>query len=1076
MDDIVRGKDEPTSTPGTSVPKDIADRILSSRSSLEGERKQVTVLFCDVAGFTPLAERLDPEEVRDLIRPALDIMASEVHAYEGTVAQFTGDGIMALFGAPVAFEDAPVRAVRAAIEMQQRLSAYSGELASKEISFEVRIGINTGLVIVGSIGDDLSMEYTALGDTVNLASRMESAAEPGTVQVAENTYRLTKGYFDFQDLGEIAIKGKKQPAHAYRVLDVLPNAGRIAASISPFVGRERELDSLTYSYNQAKAGQGQVVGMVGEPGVGKSRLLLQFRERLPQEEYTYLEGGCIHYGEAIAYLPMQGILRDYFDISEGEEDDVSKRKMDQRLASLNGQLVHILPPLQELLSLEVDDQSYFSLEPAQRRERVFEAIRYLFMVESQQRPLILAIEDLHWIDRTSEEFLSYFIEGLPGANILLILLYRPEYTPAWASKPFYRQILVDQLPQESSTELVEAILSGGEVSPDISDFVVAKTAGNPLFIEELTRGLLEAGSILKDNEHYVLSGKPSDILVPDTIQGIIASRLDRLSEDIKETLQVASVIGREFSLRLLETVTGLGKVLKSNLLQLQSLEFIYEKSLFPEPVYIFKHALTQDVAYNSLLLKLRKEIHETIGRAIEGLYPDTLEDFYESLAYHYSRSEDVENAVTYLKLSGDKSMRNFSLWEAIRFYKEAIPMLDSQVDSIEEKRKKLEVYLAIQAPLMFLSFPEGSLEILQEAERLAEELGDDGSLAAVYGKLSRYYSFMRDLSLGVVYFEKCFDTAERIGDVESMATIAMDFGPALIVGAGRIKEMAEISRRVLELLEEQHKEKDLFAGGRTVFVYQSGWYTLALTGLGEFEKGRSVSEKGLRVALEVGDTYGAGWVECWWSLLSYWRGDTEGVIDHARRAIECWEEIGVEYLLGTVWSYSGIGHCFLGDHETARAHAEKGLEMTRQSGIPSMVPYCCYFLAMIRLGAGELEGARESAGEAFRLSQEFGSITLEAWALLALGRILGEADREQVKLAEDNIRQGISMAEGIKGKPISAQGYLFLGEVFEIAERRKEALENLMKAEQMYLDMGVCPDSYWLARTREALARLEPVS
>ena len=473
--------------------------------------------------------------------------------------------------------------------------------------------------------------------------------------------------------------------------------------------------------------------------MGKSRLLLQFRELLPQGEYTYLEGGCIHYGEAIAYLPILGILRNYFDITEGEEETTSREKLDLRLSSLDGQLAHILSPLQELLSLPVEDQSYLALEPAQRRERVFEAIRYLLVAESQTSPLILAIEDLHWIDKTSEEFLSYLIDSIPGAPILLLLLYRQEYTSAWTSKTFYSQIRVDHLPERPSTELVQAILPEGEVSPEISDFIVGRTAGNPLFIEEMTRGLLEAGSIIKDNAHYVLYAKPSDIQVPDTIQGIIASRLDRLSEELKETVQVASVIGREFSLRLLETVTGLGKVLKSYLIQLQSLEFIYEKSLFPEPEYIFKHALTQEVAYNSLLLKRRKEIHERIGQAIEEIYEDTIEDFYETLAYHYSHSDNAEEAIHYLKLAGDKSEKNYSHWEAVDFYQEAIRLLDSQPETEEKKKEKIGVYFSIWSPMTFLSYPEGSLEILKEAERLSEELGDEASLVRVYRRLGIYY-------------------------------------------------------------------------------------------------------------------------------------------------------------------------------------------------------------------------------------------------------------------------------------------------------------------------------------------------
>jgi class 3 adenylate cyclase/tetratricopeptide (TPR) repeat protein len=1070
------GEEASTTTLGIPTPRYISEKILSTRASMEGERKQVTVLFADVAGFTSLSEKLDPEEVRDLIQPVINIMAEEVHAYEGTVAQFTGDGLMALFGAPLAHEDAPQRAIYSAVAMQRRLGEYGEKLSSKSIDLQLRIGINTGLVIVGRIGDDLSMEYTALGDTVNLASRMESAAEPGTVQVAESTFRLTEGYFEFQDLGETSVKGKDIPVRAYRVLGPGPAKTRIDASLArgltPFVGREWEIENLTRAFNQARTGQGQVVGVVGEPGMGKSRLILEFREALPSNEHTYLEGNCIHYGEAIAYLPILGILRNYFDVSEGEQEEESKRKMDAKLYQLNAELSRTLPPLQELLSITVDDESYLSLEPAQRRERVFEAIRYLLIAESQRNPLILAIEDLHWIDKTSEEFLASLIDSIPGASILLLLLYRPEYTPAWVSKTFYSQIRVEHLPEVPSIELAKAILYEGEVSPELSDFIVGRTAGNPLFIEELTRGLLEAGSIVKDNQHYVLSATPSDIQVPDTIQGIIASRLDRLPEEIKETVQVASVIGREFSLRLLGEVTDITKPLKSTLMQLQSLEFIYEMSLFPEPEYIFKHALTQEVAYNSLLLKRRKEMHGRIGQAIERLYPDNLEEFYEILAYHYSRSEDTEKAIHYLRLSGDKAARDYANWEAFNFYKEAIRVLDDQPESDENRTEKMAVYLSVLNPLLWLGFPEGSLEILQEAEKLAEELRLDANLAAIYGKVSLYHSFKGDMSLGLEYSEKCFDIAKEMGDVDTMAVIAFDIG-ALMVYTGRWLELAVMSRSVIDQLEEQHREADLFAGGSNVFTNQCGYCLLSLNMLGEFEEVKPIMEKGLKCAFEVDDTNGKAWIELNYSFASYCRGDADSTIDHALNAIEHFKEIGVEILLGLAWSYLGAGYYLRGDYETARTHVQKGLEIQERSGVPAMIPMILYLLSLIRLAAGDLNGAMESADKALKLSREFGARTMEVAALIVLGRIAGEVNPSQFTVAEEHIRQGISLGNELQMKNTVSQGYLFLGEVFEIVGRREEALENLKRAEGMYQEMGVDPNSYWLTRTREARARLD---
>jgi len=480
------------STPSTDTPKHMADRILAARS-MEGERKQVTVLFCDVVGFTSLSEKLDPEEVGDLIAPAVDLMAEEIHRYEGTIAQFLGDGLMALFGAPIAHEDSPRRAIYAALAIQGRLSSYSDELSSREIAFEMRIGINTGLVIVGSIGDDLTMEYTALGDTVNLASRMESTAQPGAVHIAENTYRLTQGYFDFEDLGTSQVKGKEEPVRSYRVLNPRVARTRVEASLptglSTFVGRTRELEYLSECFKLSMEGQGQVVGILGEPGVGKSRLIYEFRQSLPEEEYSYLEGGCLHYGEAIAYLPILDILRNYFEISGGEHEAAARERVDRKIATFGGHMDSLLPPVYEVLSFSVDDEEYTKLEPQARRQKVFEAIRQLLITESREKPLVLAIEDLQWIDKTSEEFLTYLIDGIAGNRLLLILLHRPEYTSPWTSKTYYSQIRVDQLPRQNSTELVASILSQGKVNEEITDLIVGKAAGNPLFIEELTHGL-----------------------------------------------------------------------------------------------------------------------------------------------------------------------------------------------------------------------------------------------------------------------------------------------------------------------------------------------------------------------------------------------------------------------------------------------------------------------------------------------------------------------------------------------------------------------------------------------------------
>jgi class 3 adenylate cyclase len=677
--------------PQSYTPKFLADKILTSRSSIEGERKLVTVLFADVANYTAMSERLDPEEVHQIMDGCFKILMDEIHKYEGTINQFTGDGVMAIFGAPVAHENHAARACHAALSIQKAIGEY-GEKVRKDcgVEFKMRIGLNSGPVIVGSIGDDLRMDYTAVGDTTNLAARMESLASPGSILASRDTHRLVRDFFELRSLGEIEIKGKGEPQEPFELIKASEVETRIEAAaangLAKFVGRRNSMAALMEAYEKVRSGSGQVVGIVGEAGVGKSRLLLEFRNRLPHGKFTYLEGRCLHYGGTIPYLATLDILRSYFDIKEGDRKFVIKKKMEESVLQLDEKLRDVLPPFQDLLSLKVDDEEYLGLEPKQKRERAFEAIRDLLVRESQNKTLVLAIEDLYLIDKTSEEVLDYLIGWLANSRILLILLYRPEYTHQWGGKSYYNRIGLSQLTTKSSVELVQAILEKAEVVPELREFILNRSAGNPLFIEEFIRTLLENGSIQRTGHQYILSTEASRIQVPDTIQGIIAARMDRLDESLKRIVQVASVIGREFAFRILQAITGMCEELKSYLLNLQGLEFIYEKSLFPELEYIFKHALTQEVAYNSLLLKIRKEIHEKIARAVEELYLESIDKFCEVLAYHYRQSGNQVKAVEYLILSAKRAAERFANEEAMAFCEEALKILD-QITATEESQK-----------------------------------------------------------------------------------------------------------------------------------------------------------------------------------------------------------------------------------------------------------------------------------------------------------------------------------------------------------------------------------------------------
>jgi class 3 adenylate cyclase/tetratricopeptide (TPR) repeat protein len=1041
----------------------------------EGERKNVTVMFADISGFTAMSEKMDPEEVTDLMNECFRFMGDCVTQHGGTVDKYMGDCVMALFGAPKSLEDAPHRAIESALEMHARLLEFNEDKGlNPPLSFH--IGINTGPVIAGMVGGVKKQDFTVMGDTVNLASRMEDAAEAGAILVTEDTYKLVKGYFVFEDAGPVALKGKEQPINAYKALGPRRVITRIDAckekGLSPFVGRSLELDNLNSSFEKVKKGHGQIVGVVGEPGVGKSRLVSRFRESLPHEGFTIIEGGCVNFGDTIPYLPILDMLKGYFDIKEDEGEAAIKKKMSDKATALSSQLVHILAPLCEVLSLKVDDEKYAKIEGRQRRERVFEAIRLLLIAHSQKSPLIVIVEDLHWMDKTSEEFLTFLINSIATSKIMLILLYRPEFTPSWVGKTYYSQIRVDQLAGVTITDLVKGILGGEEIHPELVDFIANRTEGNPLFIEEMTSNLLENGSIRKEGNRYFLALKPSEIKIPATVQGIIAARLDRLEAAMKGLMQTASVIGREFAFRILQAVATFKEDLQASLLTLQDLEFIYEKSLFPELEYIFKHALTQEVAYNSLLIKKRKETHGRVGQAIELIYTDRLEEFYEMLAYHYSMSEDSRKAYQYLKLSADKAVRNYANWEALRFYNEALRLLDSRPEDEALKREKVELLFGFHVPLFKLGYPKDCLEILHRAEALAQELGDQRALAQFHRGLSLYHTFKGDLSTGVQYAEKCFSEAELVEEIDLVVQSADQVCFAYFM-QGNMLGSADVSRRALDLFEIHELEKGLTTGGLNVYSLLYTWNGSGLGQLGRLEEAKAVLEKAIRNAHEFNDWFQIGMAMMNLCVVNLFEGNSTGMIAHSREHIRCNEKGEIAISLGLGWSLLGVGYFLQGEHETARDYAEKGLSMQKKSGMNHFASYCHWLLSLILLGMEDLALARKNCEESLRLSQEAQARHIEGISFIALGAITGKENLSRIEEAQGTIRQGISILEERKLIPSFSIGYIFLGELFADANRKGEAIENLEKALALYQEMGVTPESYWLKRIRENLAKLE---
>ncbi len=617
------------------LPKGLAEKILAQRDRIEGERKQVTVMFCDMEGFTPLSESLGIEETYSIMNQVYEILIHKVHDYEGTVNEMTGDGIMALFGAPIALEDAPQRAIRSAYAIHREMTKFSDHMNQKKEdipSIKMRIGIHTGPVVVGTLGNDLRVEFKAVGDTVNLASRMEGLAEPGSTYVTEEMYKLTEGFFRFEALGEHAIKGKQEKVKAYRVIAPSSSRNRFDVSaekgLTPLVGRERELGLLLEGFERSKAGRGQAFAIVSEAGVGKSRLLYEFRKAVSNEDITFQEGKCLSYSKGVTYHPIIDIVKSNFDIMVGDGEVEIREKIKRGLEIINADKAQTLPYLLEILGVKDSGVDAISLSPETRKERIIRALNQIAIRASQIRPLIMAIEDLHWVDKSSEDVFKVLLNSIAGARIFLIFTYRPEYEHIWGAKSYLNQIMINRLSNRESIMMVSHLLGVEDIDKNLEVLILEKTEGVPFFIEEFVRSLKDLKIIVKRNSRYHLTDNIQAVAVPSTIQDVIMARVDVLPEGAKDVLQTGSVIEREFSYELIKRVTNLHEQdLLSHFSILKDAELLYERGIFPEIIYIFKHALTREVIYESILTKRKKQLHEKIGEVIEDLFKENLIDY-----------------------------------------------------------------------------------------------------------------------------------------------------------------------------------------------------------------------------------------------------------------------------------------------------------------------------------------------------------------------------------------------------------------------------------------------------------------
>src|SRR4051812_837338 len=630
--------------PRPQVPDHLAARIRAGRDAVEGEHKHVTVLFADVMGSMDLAESQDPEAWRRIMDRFFAILCEGVHRFEGTVDKFTGDGIMALFGAPIAHEDHAQRACYAALHLRDELAAYAAQLRREQgLNFSVRIGVNSGEVVVGAIGEDLGMTYTAIGHTVGLAQRMEQLAEPGTAYLTEHTAALVEGYLELSDLGEFQVKGASRPLRVHQLIGVGAARGRLdvsrARGFSKFVGREDELRVLEDALKQAHSGQPQVIGIVGEAGVGKSRLCDMFARRCRARGIPVYQTTGLAHAKSIPLMPVLHIMRSYFDVTDLDSDQTARERIAGKLLLLDESFAEDLSLLFDFLAVPDPERPSPRMDPEARQRRLLDLTKRLVHAQSAREPGVTVFEDLHWFDPASEVFVANHVEAAPGARGLAILNFRPDYHAAWMSKSYYRQIALAPLGPEAIEQLLDDLLGHDPSLTGLADFVRERTAGNPFFTEEVVYSLAEAGNLEGERGSYRLARPVDESAVPASVQAVLSACIDRLDEREKSVLQAGAVIGKEFSGSVLAQVAELEPdPLDEALRQLVASEFVFEQELYPEAIYAFRHPLTQEVAYRSQLGERRAVVHAAVARAIEAEQPERLDERAALLAQHWESS------------------------------------------------------------------------------------------------------------------------------------------------------------------------------------------------------------------------------------------------------------------------------------------------------------------------------------------------------------------------------------------------------------------------------------------------------
>jgi class 3 adenylate cyclase/tetratricopeptide (TPR) repeat protein len=1038
-------------------------------------------------------EGQDPEQAAKLIQPILRIMMEAVHRYEGTVNHVLGDGIMALFGAPLAHEDHALRACYAALAMQQRIDqVVQKAVATGDPVLQLGIGLNSGEVVVRSIDNDLNIDYLALGDTIHLGARMQETAAPGSILLTGNTLREIEGFVQVKPLGPLQAKGFSRPVEAFELLGVTSVRKRLEASaargLTEFVGRAGELETFKRVAQQAHAGQGQILALVGEPGVGKSRLIHEFIHYHAQPDSLVLEGASASYGKATPYFPIIELLQRYFSISEGESSETIRAKVTSHLLELDERLRDALPAILALVGALPDPnrpanggstaderralveavRRFNDMEPQQRRRQTLETLRRVLVCESQRQPLVLIFEDLHWIDNETQAFLDNLVESMARARILLLVNYRPGYTHSWSNKTYYAEVRVDPLPSTGAAELLQYLLGADPGLAPLKTLLIERTEGNPFFIEESVRSLLETSVLTGDKGSYTLAQKIENIRMPSKVQTVLADRIDRLPLEQKHLLQTAAVIGVKVPLRLLRAVAELpDSELHECLTGLQSAEFVYESNLFPELEYTFKHALTNEVVYGALLHDRRTSLHTRIVSVLEDIAGDNLRDYIETLAHHSFRGELWNKAVIYLKDAGAKAMLRSANKEAASFFDRALTALEHLPQTPEILEEGVDIRLDLRNALFLLGEFALIHTCLNEAQSIAESLNNPRKLRRVLNFRLSYFNLTgephRVIELGK------HALALGVGSDDPGLDIVTNYYMGIAYHmTGLYGEAISLFKRAMAKIDERNLRHERFGTSTILAVSCRLWIVQSLAQTGSFNEADAWANEGIQIANEVNHPYSLAYINCSLGFLLLMKGDLDSAIGVFRQCLRLCQAANIRVLYPQIASYLGFACGLSGRTDEALSLLEEAEEQTISIGRNSGRSLRVGWHGASYLISGRVAQARALADRAVELSQLHHERGHSAWAMKLLGDIASDQDSPDMDAAETHYRRALALADELGMRPLAAHCHLGLGRLYHQGSQSARARVELADAMELYRSMEM---NFWLREAESVWAQ-----